>query len=146
VVETSNHKIVLIATLNNFENFMAFIDDKLRNVETDESDKTKILMVCEEIIINIINHAYQKSNGNLEICFVCNSQVVKITFVDSGIPFNPLEKADTDINTPLEKREAGGLGILMIKKLMDEVHYKFDNSMNYLTIIKYLKKITTITE
>ena len=63
-------------------------------------------------------------------------QVVQITFRDSGIPYNPLEKPDPDITKPAEEREIGGLGIYIVKKSMDEVLYRYEDGQNILTIRK----------
>ena len=61
-----------------------------------------------------------------------------ITFMDSGLPFNPLAKADPDVTLPAEKRRIGGLGIFMTKKLMDDVTYEYADGRNILTLRKNL--------
>jgi serine/threonine-protein kinase RsbW len=140
VLEITGKNIVLAATLNNFENFMTFIDNQLMNVQIDYSDRTKILTACEEIIVNIIHYAYKQSEGNLEIRIFFTPHAITLTFADSGIPFDPLAKPDADINAPIDERQTGGLGILMVKKLMDEVKYEYKDSKNNFTIIKYIEK------
>ena len=62
--------------------------------------------------------------------------MVSITFIDSGVPFNPLEKPDPDVTLSVEERGIGGLGIFMVKKSMDDVQYSYDNGFNILTIYK----------
>ena len=59
-----------------------------------------------------------------------------ITVSDSGRPYNPLARQDPDITLPIEQREIGGLGVLMTKKLMDEVAYEYRDSQNILTLKK----------
>ena len=61
---------------------------------------------------------------------------VVLTFIDSGIAFNPLEKEDPNVNLPAEERQIGGLGIFMTKKTMDEVRYERAGDRNVLTLIK----------
>ena len=63
---------------------------------------------------------------------------VTIQFVDWGKPFNPLEKQDADITLSAEERGIGGLGILMVKKSMDAVDYRYENGENILTLTKIL--------
>ena len=58
--------------------------------------------------------------------------------MDHGRPFNPLEKEDADITLSAEERDIGGLGILMVKKRMDAVDYKYEDGQNILTIQKYI--------
>ena len=59
-----------------------------------------------------------------------------ITFEDKGVPYDPLEKTDPDINLSAEQREIGGLGIFMVKKSMDDVRYEYRDGMNILTLVK----------
>jgi len=129
-------RLKLKAILNNFESFMDFISAQLISSGIDNYDKTKILTGCEEIIINITKYAYDTQEGELEIEFEKNSDTMKITFSDSGKAFNPLEKPDTDITLSLEEREVGGLGIFMVKQLLDDIQYEYKDNKNRLTIIK----------
>lgn len=64
--------------------------------------------------------------------------LVEIQFIDEGRPYNPLNAAEPDVTLPVEQREVGGLGILMTKKSMDAVEYRFEDNKNILTIKKYL--------
>ncbi len=59
-----------------------------------------------------------------------------ITFIDNGIPFDPLTKADPDITLPAEERGIGGLGVYMVKKTMDDISYEYINGQNILKIRK----------
>ena len=64
---------------------------------------------------------------------------VSFVFKDRGKPFNPLAKADPNITASSEEREIGGLGIFMVKKIMDKVEYEYINGQNVLTLVKYKK-------
>ena len=61
---------------------------------------------------------------------------VVVSFIDKGVPYDPLAKADPDVNLSLEEREAGGLGIFMVKKTMDEISYEYRDGQNILKIKK----------
>ena len=61
-------------------------------------------------------------------------RVVAITFIDRGVPFDPLAKPDPDVTLSAEQRQIGGLGIYLVKKSMDKMEYKRENGMNVLTI------------
>ena len=63
---------------------------------------------------------------------------VEITFIDNGRQFDPLAKEDPDITIPGKKRKKGGLGIFVVKKSMDDVHYDYSDGKNILTIKKNL--------
>ena len=130
-------EIELKADLKNFDLFMEFINSQLMDSEIDDYDKNKVMTVCDEIIVNVIHYAYKNGEGNLQIIFNSNPQRIVFTFVDSGEEFNPLEKPDTDTTLSLDEREVGGLGIFMIKQLMDIVQYEYKENKNHLTIVKY---------
>lgn len=95
-------------------------------------------LICEEIFINICSYAYGDNVGTAEIEVGTFSDSIVIKFIDGGKEFNPLEKADPDINAPLEERNIGGLGIFMTKKLSDKLSYERYDGKNILTIVKKL--------
>lgn len=59
-----------------------------------------------------------------------------ITFIDNGVPFDPLKADDPDITLSAQERQIGGLGIYMVKQSMDEISYEYRNGQNILTIKK----------
>ena len=61
-----------------------------------------------------------------------------ITFIDRGVPYDPLNNATPDINLPAEDREIGGLGIFLTKKVMDDVSYEYKDGQNILMLKKQL--------
>ena len=61
---------------------------------------------------------------------------VSFTFIDRGVPFDPLRRSDPDLTLPAEEREIGGLGIFLTKEIMDDVRYAYRDGQNMLTLIK----------
>ena len=120
-------------------NIQEFARKELEKYNCDSEIINKIELVIEEIFANIVNYAYKDKTGNcvLKIQFD-NASKVNFVFEDEGIPFNPLEKKDIDITTPLKDRGIGGYGIFLNKKIMDKVEYKYENNKNILRIIKNL--------
>ncbi|MBU4438491.1 MAG: ATP-binding protein, partial [Firmicutes bacterium] len=92
------------------------------------------------LYVNIAHYAYTPEDGNVIIKFDSygDPPLVEIQFIDQGNPFNPLENAEPDITLTAEERQIGGLGVLMVKKTMDEVNYRFEKNENILTIKKSL--------
>jgi anti-sigma regulatory factor (Ser/Thr protein kinase) len=131
--------IIMPANMENFDRLMEFIQVEAKNAGFDNELVNKIRLACEEIIINVINYAYPDKEGDIEI--KCDSDkedngfLIKIT--DWGAPFNPLSKSEPDINAPAEKREIGGLGIFLVRKVMDKFDYVRDGNSNILTLSKY---------
>ena len=100
--------------------------------------KEQIDIAVEEIYVNIANYAYQSGTGQATICMETakDSGMAIIRFINSGIPFNPMERKDPDVTLSAEERNIGGLGIYMVKKSMDDVFYEYKDGHNILTIKK----------
>ena len=67
-----------------------------------------------------------------------NPAAAVITFIDSGLPYNPLGKSDPDVSLPAEEREIGGLGIFLVRKMMDDLSYEYKDGKNILKVRKLL--------
>ncbi len=138
-MKAAKYEIEQQAVKDNFTFLMEFIEMNISATEMDNETLAGILTACEETLINIINYAYPGETGKVKIGVEIKSECISITFTDNGIPFNPLAKPDADISLSLEEREIGGLGIHMIKKLMDEFNYEYKEGKNIFTIVKHLK-------
>ena len=92
----------------------------------------------EEIFVNVANYAYEEK-GTVEITLSRTQDKITFIFRDNGVKFNPLEKEDPNITASSEEREIGGLGIFMVKKIMDECSYDYVDNHNVLTLVKYKK-------
>lgn len=102
-----------------------------------------VVLSSEEILVNVMSYAYPNGEkGEVEVCceLIDNgvTKKVKITFIDGGKFFDALDMATPDTAIPLEEREIGGLGIHLVKTLMDDVSYTRGNNQNILTIAKSL--------
>ncbi len=128
------------ARIENFELCRSFIEEQLEAASFDRKTIIKVVTACEEIIVNVMNYAYTHGEGDLEISFVDGVDHIKLTFIDSGAPFNPFDQPEVDISLSLDERDIGGLGILMVKKMMDEVHYEYVDGRNILSIVKKVTK------
>ena len=133
-------KITIEAKRENLDKVLAFIDEQLEAAECDIRTQMQLDIAVEEIFVNIASYAYAPETGNVVIGMQvqAESRMAEITFADSGIPYNPLEREDPDITLSAEDREIGGLGIFMVKKTMDEMRYDYKNGQNVLTIMKKL--------
>jgi serine/threonine-protein kinase RsbW len=95
-------------------------------------------MAVDEACTNIIEHAYGgEGRGNIECKCQINDGELTVILRDHGCPFDPSSVPEPDIEASLEDREEGGLGLYLIRKLMDEVHFEFTSDAgNVLTIVK----------
>ena len=117
-----------------------FVNEMLEGVECDPGAVIQLQIAVEEIFVNIANYAYTQESGTAEVeCHVEPGEGrITIRFKDQGIPFDPLAKEDADVTLSAEEREIGGLGIYMVKEMMDGVDYKYENGSNILTIHKMM--------
>lgn len=118
------------------------IDDIMRvpEIEPLSADlKFTLQLAIEELTVNILNYAYPaEEEGTLKVLIGRTEHELTLTFIDHGTPFNPLGHPDPDITLAAEEREIGGLGILLVKKLMDKVEYEYAEGENRMTIVKKL--------
>ncbi|MDR0857795.1 MAG: ATP-binding protein [Oscillospiraceae bacterium] len=128
-------KLTVAATAEALDDVIAFLTEELEANGFPMKATNQILISAEEIFVNIAHYAYP-NGGNAEVCASVTDSNVVITFSDNGKPFNPLEVAAPDITKSAEEREAGGLGIFMVKKMMSGVEYNFIDGRNVLTITK----------
>ena len=95
----------------------------------------KLNLVLEELGVNIVN--YSGATGEIEISLASDDETVTIEIADNGRPFNPLTELDTpDISAPLGERVVGGLGVHLVRSMMDELRYSREDGMNRLAMTK----------
>jgi serine/threonine-protein kinase RsbW len=125
----------LPARIEFLSRFLATIEDAASRLNFHQSRITEMDLVAEEALVNIINHAYQGDDGPLEIdCRWTEQEGLVIEVRDEGPPFNPLTRAEPDVNAAMGDRPIGGLGILIMKKLADSVTYERRDNINVLTL------------
>ena len=131
-------EIVVDAKIEEFDKVLDFINENLDSIECPVKAKRQIDISVEEIFVNIAHYAYGSETGQARISFenVDDPKSVRITFVDRGVPYDPLAKDDPDVSLSIEEREVGGLGIFMAKNLMDEMRYEFKDGCNVLVLTK----------
>lgn len=118
-----------------------FVMQTLSPRECPESKLFQLRLAIEEIFVNIASYAYKPGEGDAEVdCEVLEAPLrVVIRFQDSGVPFDPLAKEDADTSQQALMEREGGLGILLVKKTMDDVQYSYEHGKNILTILKNLE-------
>jgi len=131
-------EITLKATIENIEQVTAFVDELLEANDCSMKANMQIDIAIDEIFGNIAHYAYGDSVGDatVKVEFIDEPHSVEITFVDSGVPYDPLKKDDPDVTLSADEREVGGLGIFMVKKSMDSMKYQYSDGYNILKISK----------
>jgi len=142
-------KLMIDAKTENLGAVQDFIISELEAAGCPAGMQTQIIICAEEIFVNIAHYAYNQA-ANPEICGAAiyinagdkdkDGEII-IMIEDSGVPFNPLERESPDINARTDEREIGGLGIYMVRQMMDSVEYCHKNGKNILTLKKRIKQI-----
>ena len=126
------------ADLKELSGVLGFMDALLEENGYSMGLMIEINVAVEELFVNICNYAYAPDTGEavVRVVFENDPAAVVITFIDSGMAFDPVAKADPDVNLPIEERPIGGLGIYMVKQSMDGMYYERKDGQNILTIRK----------
>lgn len=134
-------ELTIDASLENIEKVTAFIDEQLESLGCPVKAQMQIDIAIDELFGNIAHYAYNPEVGPATVRVEIQEEPlsVVITFIDNGVPYDPLAREDPDTSLSVEEREIGGLGIYMVKKSMDEIAYEYKNGQNILTIKKSLK-------
>lgn len=114
---------------------LEFICLSAKKMGVPPSEIKKVELSCEEAIVNVIHYAYENSHGKIEVLCEGSKNQFSIHIIDEGKPFDPVTKElDIKKDEPIENRQIGGLGIYLIRELMDEVVYQRDDEKNHLTM------------
>jgi len=93
-------------------------------------------LAVEEAITNIIGHGYKRPDGEIQVICSGMSDAIEIRIVDSAPPFDPLSLPEPDLSSTVSERRIGGLGIYLIRRVMDGFLYRYEDGKNILTLIK----------
>lgn len=104
--------------------------------------KFTLRLVLEELVVNVVNYAYgEGGDGPLDITVENRDDAIVVTLTDKGVPFNPLEQEAPETDLPPEDRPIGGLGIFLVREMMDNVSYRYEAGRNILTVGKAFTKV-----
>ena len=131
-------KLKVEACVDNLDDVLDLVNEELDQRNCQSYLRNQIDIAVEEIFVNIARYAYEPANGDAVICVMIIGEEIVIRFEDTGKPFNPLEQADPNLDKPPREREIGGVGIFMVKRLMDKVVYSYVDNKNVLILRKKL--------
>ena len=130
-------KLILQNEVEQLSKLSDFIDSIAEELSIDSSMAMSLNLAIEEAVTNVVMYAYPEGEvGNVVIIANFTEGMLIFTISDNGIPFDPTSKTDADVTLNVEERPIGGLGIFLVKNLMDFVGYKRKNGYNILTLKK----------
>ena len=127
------------ADRTHFAEAIQYIRSECESIGCPAGVNKDIEIACSELIANICSYAYEGKKGEFEVTVEGHERDVEITFKDRGKPFDPLLNGAPDTSVGLAGRKAGGFGIFIVKKLMNDVLYRYENGCNVLAVKKQFK-------
>lgn len=131
-------ELTIDAVVENIPAVTEFVDRQLEAINCPLRAQMQIDIAIDELFGNIAHYAYNPTTGpaTVRVEVVEDPMAVVLTFIDHGVPYDPLRKDDPDITLSADEREVGGLGIYMVKKSMDSITYQYRDGQNILAIKK----------
>lgn len=131
-------EMTITATVENIEKVTDFVNEQLEAIGCPMKAQMQIDVAIDELFGNIAHYAYNPETGPATVRVEVTEAPVSVivTFIDHGIPYDPMKKDDPDLTLSADEREIGGLGIFMVKKTMDEITYEYRDGQNILRIRK----------
>lgn len=131
----SYNGITVVPSMETVPQVAEFMETEMEKFEISPKISMKMLIAIDEIYSNIVRY----SGATEAIVSIKKSDnTLKLQFKDNGKPYNPLDSKEPDITASAEDRSIGGLGIFMVKKMLDRVEYKYVDNYNILTLTKNL--------
>ncbi|TET36668.1 MAG: ATP-binding protein [Planctomycetota bacterium] len=136
-------KLVVVNETKNLKLLRNFVTEVSGEMNVPLPERNKIILAVDEAVSNIIEHAYDSSHegkSEVEVILLSEPDKVVITIKDSGREFDPTEIEDPDIRMHVNEGRKNGLGIFLMRQIMDEVKYTFRAGVeNQLVMVKYFK-------
>ena len=133
------HSITLTNDIEQVPQLADFVDMVCEEVGFDPSVSIQMNLAIEEAVVNVMSYAYPVGTvGNVIIEAQANEDCLTFTIIDNGTPFDPTAKSEVDTTLSAEERPIGGLGIHLVRQLMDSINYERIDGKNILTLRKKL--------
>ena len=119
-----------------------FVEEVCESHGVDMMTTMQMNLALEEAVVNVMSYAYPEgTKGYVDISALSENDCLTFVISDSGKPFDPTTKGEVDTTLPAEERSIGGLGIHLVKQLMDSIQYEYKDGHNVLTLKKRIKKL-----
>ena len=134
--ETKDIAITVNPTMETVSQIAAFVEEEMEKLEISPKISMKLMIAVDEIYSNIIRYS-GASEATIKI--EKTEKELHLWFIDNGKPYNPLDAEEPDITKSSEDRKIGGLGIFMVRKMLNNVEYKYIDGKNILKLTKVIE-------
>lgn len=131
---------VFDSTKESIKKSIQLLNEYCDEIDADDKLKGDLSIVIDELVSNIVKYSYNDKQGTiyLRLLYDYDMREVVFTIIDKGIEFNPILNVGKELDIDVNKNKVGGLGILIVKKIMDNIVYNRKNGKNILTLKKYI--------
>ncbi len=130
------HICIIEANIRAIPDVSQALDEAMRAHGFSEEDILDTQLAVEEAITNVIVHGYAKSPGKIVISIHMTQGLAEIQIEDNAPPFDPLSIPEPDISVEIDERKIGGLGVFLIRQVMDDIMYRYEDGKNILVLVK----------
>ena len=135
----TDNTLTLTNNLQELDRLEPFLEGFFDQNNLDPTLLPSVNLALEEALVNVIMYAYPEGKqGEMTLVAAVRDNAICMEISDMGVPFNPLQQKEADLDVSLEERQIGGLGIHLIKEIMDEVEYAYQDGRNVLKMRKKL--------
>jgi len=131
-----SHSFTINANILEIPKVSIVLDQELRAHAFSEEDILDTQLAVEEAITNVIVHGYEGKNGEIVITCRTSRGLAEVEIEDCAPPFNLLSIPEPDITKNIEDRKIGGLGVFLIRQIMDDIIYRYEDGKNILVLVK----------
>jgi sigma-B regulation protein RsbU (phosphoserine phosphatase) len=136
--QAKSRHLILKNQVEELNKLPEFVDTVCEEAGIDMVLIASLNLALEEAATNVVLYAYGKNEGEVDIEAVYTEKYLKFILTDTGVAFDPTQKEEVDTTLSVEERQIGGLGIHLVRQIMDSVNYERINGKNVLTLIKRL--------
>ncbi|KAA6187756.1 ATP-binding protein [Thiohalocapsa marina] len=136
---TERHKLVLKNDLSELQRLAQWLEACGEAEAVDPKTLFNFNLALDELVTNVVSYAYPEGGEHafsVELWREGGRLIAML--VDDGVPFNPLEIAEPELDTTLDERKIGGLGVHFVRKLLDDVRYSHEDGRNHVRLMKHL--------
>lgn len=137
-MEERERTLCVAATLDNEARVQEFLAEALIAANCPKKTRNELRLAVEELFVNAARYAYEGDTGDVEIRVRdgADAHEAAVTLRDRGVPFDPFAREDPAKPQSVEEASIGGLGIVLVKRMMDGYEYRYENGCNVVTIVK----------
>ena len=133
-------KITLGAAHAELTRLQAFADEFAQECGLPDDERSRLLVILEELFTNAVTHGHgpHSADGNITVALGWRTGRLRISFIDDGPPFDPLAFGAPDLDAAGEERPIGGLGIHLVRSLVDQARYRREGGRNHLRLVRHI--------